>query len=483
MTQAMTDMTETTRDERLLEDLGRVHFIGVGGAGMSGIAHLMAARGMTVTGSDQADGDRLAELRSLGVTVHVGHAGEHVDGADTVVVSSAVHEDNPELARARALGLRVIHRSQALAWLTRGHRVIAVAGAHGKSTSTGMLVTALRELGEDPSFVCGAVISQLGTNAGWGGSDVFVIEADESDGSFLRYDTAGVLVTNIDTEHLDHYGSAQAIGDAFVRFLTAAREFSVVDVDDPLTRTILPRLGGCRRLVTFGEDAGAGFRLTGFTPDGWHGLVTAEHDGQTVRVRSDLLGHHNALNALGVTAVLVRLGHPFARALEAAGHYRGTARRFERRAVVDGITVVDDYAHHPTEVAAVLAAARDLVGDGRVLAVFEPHLYSRARDHADEFAAVFDRLADFTVVTDICGAREVPIPGVDGAWLAGRFPRPERVTHAGDWDRAIAEIVSRARPGDLVLTLGVKLYPILPPLVAALRLAHPEAGRAADADA
>lgn len=463
--------TSVDSSNTLPDELGRIHFIGIGGAGMSGIAHMMAAKGLQVTGSDQADNANVQALRELGVTVAIGHSADHVHDVDTVVISSAVHESNPELAAARAAGLRVIHRSQALEWLTRGHRVIAVAGAHGKSTSTGMLITALRELGADPSFVNGAIIKELGTNAGWGESDVFVLEADESDGSFLRYETAGVLVTNIDTEHLDHYGTAQGIEDAFVRFITSAAEFSVVNGSDRLTKAILPRLDGAEHLITFGEAGdGNDLELTEVTPQGWETdvAVTAQPEG-SIRFRSDLLGRHNALNALGVAAVLRQLGYPLADALRAAGHYQGTARRFDRQAVVGGVTVVDDYAHHPTEVAAVLTAAHELAGDGHVLVIFEPHLYSRTRDHADEFAQVFARWADFVDVLTLRGAREDPIPGIDSAWLVSRFPRPDLGHYSPTWDDAVEQIVRRARPGDIVLTLGVGLYPILPRLLERLR--------------
>lgn len=449
------------------DNLGRVHFIGAGGAGMSGIARLFAELGCAVSGSDKSDSANLRAVEAAGATVWVGHDAAHVRAADTVVVTSAVHLDNPELQEAANRGARILHRSQALAWLTRGHRTIAVAGAHGKSTSTGMLITALQALGHDPSFVNGAIISQLGTNAHLGADDLFVIEADESDGSFLRYDTEGVLITNIDTEHLDHYRDAAAIEDAFVTFASSASGFAVVNGSDALTRSILPRLRtGARRLVTFG-DAGDGndVELVSFAPLGWHSRIEVARRGASrLDDEVELIGRHNAVNAIGVATVLAELGFDFAQALLAAGRYRGTARRFDRQGEIRGVTVVDDYAHHPTEVAAVLRAARELVGDHRVIVIFEPHLFSRTRDHALEFDAVFERWADLVEVVDICAAREQPIPGITAAWMADQAGG-DAVRYAPSWDAAVDAVVARARPGDIVLTLGVQIYGILPRLM------------------
>lgn len=451
----------------LPNDLGRVHFIGAGGAGMSGIARLFAEKGCVVSGSDRSDSDNLRAVEAAGATVWVGHDAAHVHAADTVVVTSAVHLDNPELQEAASRGVRILHRSQALAWLTRGHRTIAVAGAHGKSTSTGMLITALQALGHDPSFVNGAIISQLGTNAHLGTDDLFVIEADESDGSFLRYATEGVLITNIDTEHLDHYGNAAAIEEAFVTFAATAQRFAVVNGSDPLTRSILPRLSAAaRRLVTFG-DAGDGndVELVSFTAAGWHSHIeVARHGAASVDDEVELIGRHNAVNAIGVATVLAELGFDFAEALLAAGRYRGTARRFDRQGEIRGVTVVDDYAHHPTEVAAVLRAARELVAAHRVIAIFEPHLFSRTRDHAREFVEVFEQWADLVEVVDICAARETPIPGITAAWMAEQA-RGDGVRYAPSWDAAVDAVVATAQPGDVVLTLGVQIYGILPRLM------------------
>ncbi|CAN5172501.1 UDP-N-acetylmuramate--L-alanine ligase [soil metagenome] len=455
-------------------EVGSVHFVGIGGAGMSGIARLFLAAGVTVTGSDRSDSKTAQKLRELGATVHVGHDAANVGDADTLVVTSALWPDNPEYLFARQKGLPILHRSQALAWLVNRRRLVSVAGAHGKTTSTGMIVTGLIELGADPSFVNGGVISSLGTSSAWGEGELFVLEADESDGSFLLYDTAIALITNVDPDHLDHYGSAEAVEDAFVAFADNATELVVISSDDPGAVRVGSRLSA-RRVLTFGVAAHADVRLHSVVADGPVSFVVdylgASHSG-----RLRVPGIHNALNAAGAFAVLVGAGFDPAGSLEAICAFDGTGRRFELHETVHGVSVYDDYAHHPTEVDAALTAARTVVGAGRIIAVHQPHLYSRTQLLAGDFAETLERTADFTVVLDVCGAREDPVDGVTGALVSERFTDQGRVAFISDWQRAADFTASIARPGDFVITLGcgdVNLF--VPQLLDALRSVGPEA--------
>lgn len=460
----------------LPDDLGRLHFVGIGGSGMSGIARMFHDRGFAVTGSDRSDSPTVQALRDRGIPVAIGHDAAHVGDADTLVVTGALWLDNPEYQEALRRGLPVLHRSQALAWLVRGERLVAVAGAHGKSTSTGMLVTALRALDRDPSFVNGAVIQGAGTSAAWGDGELFVVEADESDGSFLLYDVGVALVTNIDTDHLDHYGSAAAIDDAFLSFAAATRELVVLSADDAGTRALrdrLVRIDGAPRILTFGESDDADVRLTGIGDEGpiAFSLVAG---GEAASGLLAIPGRHNALNAAGVVAVLLGLGEPLAGAVAALDGFAGTQRRFESHGEAAGVRLYDDYAHHPTEVAAALQTARSVVGGHRVIAVHQPHLYSRTQAMATEFAAVYERLADRTVVLDVYGAREDPIPGVTGALVSSAFTDAARVDYRPDWSEAAARVAEIARPGDIVMTLSCgDVYRILPQVREAILAARP----------
>jgi len=454
----------------LPDSLGRVHFVGIGGSGMSGIARMLHARGHRVSGSDRSDSGAVAALRDLGITVHIGHDAAHVGEADTLVVTGALWPDNPEYQEALRRGLPVLHRSQALAWLVRDERLIAVAGAHGKSTTTAMLVTALRALDRDPSFVNGAVIQGTGTSASWGEGDLFVVEADESDGSFLIYDTAIGIVTNIDTDHLDHYGSADALAGAFEQFASRVGEFVVLSADDSATVELRERLGDRVRVLTFGESPRADVRLVAVSEEGpiRHSVLV---DGSRYDGALGVPGRHNALNAAGVIALLVGLGIDPGEAVQALDGFSGTQRRFEAHGLADGVRLYDDYAHHPTEVAAALQTARSVVGSGRVIAIHQPHLYSRTQAMAVEFAAVYERDADHTVVLDVHGAREDPIPGVTGALVVKGFTDPARVDYRPEWHEAAERIAEIARPGDIVMTLSCgDVYRIIPLVREALEL-------------
>jgi UDP-N-acetylmuramate--alanine ligase len=448
-------------------ELGSVHFVGVGGSGMSGIARLFLAAGHRVSGSDRSENHNTEELRALGATVSIGHDAANVGDAEALVYTGALWPDNPEYLEAVRRGIPVLHRSQALAWLVAGKRLIAVAGAHGKTTSTGMIITALLELGADPSFVNGGVIQSLGVSSAFGSGELFVVEADESDGSFLLYDTAVALITNVDADHLDHYGDHDAFDEAFVQFASKASELVVISSDDPGAARVASRLRH-PRVLSFGEDAAADVRVhsivTGATV-----AFTVSWQGQDHAAALAVPGRHNAINAAGAFAVLVGLGFEPGAVLEGIAGFRGTERRFELHGTVRGVSVYDDYAHHPTEVAAALSAARTVVGDGRIIAVHQPHLYSRTQAMAGEFAQAYEALADHTIVLDVFGAREDPVPGVTGALVSGRFVDPDRVDYLPDWQQAADRAAAIAREGDIIMTLSCgDVYRIVPQLLASL---------------
>jgi len=460
-------MIKPDLEQQLPDDLGAVHFVGIGGSGMSGIARLLLEAGHRVTGSDLRETDAVRELREAGATIAIGHDAANVGDADTLVVTGALWQDNPEYQRALAEGIPVLHRSLALNWLIRGHRLISVAGAHGKTTSTGMIVTALRELGQDPGFVNGGVIAGYGRSSAYGRDDLFVVEADESDGSFLLYDTSIALITNVDADHLDHYGDQAAFEDAFVRFAQNASEFVVASSDDAGTIAVTSRLEG-KRLVTFGSSDAADVQVRDVVAEG-PVAFTLRYSGRDLPVRLAVPGAHNAVNAAGAFAVLVTLGFDAAEIVRGLEAFVGTGRRFELHGEVRGVRVFDDYAHHPTEVEAALATARSVVGSGRVIAIHQPHLYSRTRMMAGEFAEVYERLADHTVVLDVYGAREDPVPGVTGALVAERFTDASAVDYLPDWQAAADRVAEIAREGDLVMTLSCgDVYRIIPQVLEAL---------------
>ena len=462
-----------------LADLGRrVHFTGIGGAGMSGIARIMIARGVTVSGSDSAGGDLLASLAALGADVHVGHAAANLAGADTVVVSSAIRPDNPELAAARAQGLRVLHRAAALASVMLGRRGVAVAGTHGKTTTTSMITTALRHCGADPGYVIGGILTETGLGAEDGSGPLLVAEADESDGSFLMLSPEVAVVTCVEADHLDNYASLAEIEDAFAAF---ARRIVpggalITCADDPGARSLAAAAGSQPvRVRTYGEAGDADYRITSVTPRGMRvGLeVAAPGGGPPARLEVGVPGRHNALNAAAAYAAVLELGLPSALAGQAASGlaaYRGARRRMEPKGEAAGVTVLDSYAHHPTELAADLRAARDIGPSGRVIAVFQPHLFSRTRIFADRFGAALG-LADEVFVLDVYAAREDPEPGVTGELVARAVPggRAVFLPDRAAVPDAVADI---ARPGDLVLTMGAGDVTALGPLIVAALLAR-----------
>ncbi|NAZ83045.1 UDP-N-acetylmuramate--L-alanine ligase [Kineococcus sp. R8] len=428
---------------------------------MSGIARLLLGRGVRVSGSDAADSPGLAPLRALGARVAVGHDAANLGDADTLVVSSAVREGNPELLAARARGLRVLHRSEALAALMAGRRGVAVAGTHGKTTTSSMLAVALRHAGIDASSAIGGELTG-GSDGGAhdGTADVFVAEADESDGSFLAYAPVVSIVTNVEADHLDHYGTPEAVATAFERFAARVQPggLLVTCADDPGARALTEhaRAQGVRTR-TYGTDPAADVRLLDVRlvgPDGAHPrAVVADATG-----RRDLVlqvpGEHNLRNAAAAHVAAVELGADPDAVLAGLARFGGARRRFELRGEAGGVRVVDDYSHHPTEVEALLRAARPVAGDGRVVVVFQPHLVSRTRTFAADFGRALG-LADDVVVLDVYVAREDPDPAVTGRLVADAVPLPAgRVLYVPDRAAAAAAVAGRVRPGDLLLTVG-----------------------------
>jgi len=445
-----------------VEELGAVHLVGIGGVGMSGIARLLLGRGVRVSGSDAADSPGLAQLRALGARVAVGHDAAHLGGADTLVVSSAVRPANPELVAARERGLRVLHRSEALAALMVGRRGVAVAGTHGKTTTSSMLAVALRHAGIDASSAIGGELTG-GSDGGAhdGTADVFVAEADESDGSFRAYAPVVSIVTNVEADHLDHYGTAEAVATAFEEFADRVQPggLLVTCADDAGARALTAhvRATGARTL-TYGTDAAADVRLTDVRLVGEDGAARPRavvHDASGAReLVLQVPGEHNLRNATAAYAAAVELGADPDAVLAGLARFGGARRRFEARGEAGGVRVVDDYSHHPTEVEALLRAARPVAGGGRVVVVFQPHLVSRTRAFAADFGRVLG-LADDVVVLDVYVAREDPDPAVTGRLVADAVPLPAgHVLFLPERADAARVVAGRVRPGDLLLTVG-----------------------------
>lgn len=482
------------------EELGPVHFIAIGGSGMNGVATVFAQRGIEVSGSDRSDSDYLQSLAGIGVRTHVGHAAEQLGNARSVIASSAIREDNPEILEARRRGLPVLHRSVALASLMKpglngSGRVISIAGTHGKTTTTAMTAHLLTKLGADPSYVIGGALyhpSEDGTKHAKTGGHLgtgpdFVVEADESDGTFLQYPTNIAVITNIDPDHLVNWGTPEKYRAGFERFATGAGvELLVISADDPGAVELTAKLkspepvqGQLPTIVTFGRSETADIRITGesyaalgssFTlTDSGRPKGSTEASGQ---VRLAVPFDYNVLNAATAYAIATRLGHDPARVREALGSFPGTYRRFQLVGTEHGVRVFDDYSHHPTEVSNTVRAARAAVddsGQGRVVAVLQPHLYSRTRDFWKEFAQALTP-AHEAIVMDVCGDREDPIEGVTGKLVADALPAgTARVTYEPDWDATAATVARIARPGDLVITLGCgDVTKIAPRIVAEL---------------
>lgn len=455
-------------------ELGRVHVLAVGGAGMSAVARLVKAAGLPVSGSDAKASALLTVLAAEGVPVVVGHDPEQVRDVDTVVFSSAIREDNPELARARRDGRRVLHRAQALTAVMQGRTVLAVAGANGKTTTTSMLVELLLGAGMDPGYAIGGELTGRGTNAALGGGSSFVVEADESDGSFLVYRPQVAVVTNVQADHLDFYGTFEAVRAAYRAFADtiAPQGLLVACADDPGSADLADyQRGRGGRVLTYGTDPGADVVIAEPVLQGLAAGAVLRAAGSAgsagsadVALGLEVPGLHNLRNATGAyLAATAGLGVSPEAARAGLTGFSGVRRRFEARGHAGGVRVVDDYAHNPAKVAAVVSTAAGLIGDGRLVAVFQPHLYSRTRDFADAFGQAL-AAADVVVVLPVYAAREDPVPGVTGALvaraaLAAGAPSVVDLSEAPSGEAgALAEIAERVaaltRPGDLVVTIG-----------------------------
>lgn len=440
------------------ERLGRVHFVGIGGAALSGVARIMALRGVPVTGSDDHDTPFLPALRELGVPCHLGYAAEHLGEADTVVVTTAAREDNPEVVEARRRGLRLLPRSAGLRSVMTGSRVLAVAGTHGKTTTSSLLTVALLACGADPTYAVGGVLTATGRNADAGRGELFVAEADESDGAFLVYRPHAAIVTNVAADHLDVWGTEAAYRAAFEEFVGTIADGGVLVLcaDDPGAAALAAsaRTRGLE-VVTAGEGGDADLRVTELGFDGSASQFTATWNGQrlgTVRLR--IPGRHYVLDAAAALALGLRLGMPFAGLRSGLEGFTGTRRRMEPKGEAAGVRVYDSYAHHPAEIAADLAAARGIAGEGRLVVAFQPHLVSRTRRFGADMGRALSA-ADQVVVLDVYLAREDPDPAVTGALVADAVRLPAgSVASAAGLDDAAGQVLRRARPGDLVLTLG-----------------------------
>ncbi|MFJ5029256.1 UDP-N-acetylmuramate--L-alanine ligase [Streptomyces sp. NPDC088560] len=448
--------------------MDRPHFIGIGGAGMSGIAKILAQRGAAVAGSDARESATVEALRAAGATVHIGHAAGHLaDDASCVVVSSAIRQDNPELARAAELGIPVVHRSDALAALMEGLRPIAVAGTHGKTTTTSMLAVSLTELGLKPSYAIGGDLDAPGSNALHGTGDIFVAEADESDRSFHTYAPEVAIVLNVELDHHANYASMDEIYESFEIFAgkIVPGGTLVISADHAGARELTRRLAGSVRTVTYGEAEDADVRVLSIVPQGLKSRVTAVFDGQELTFAVSVPGRHYALNAVAALAAGVALGIPAAELAPALAAYTGVKRRLQLKGEAAGVQVIDSYAHHPTEMTADLEAMRAAAGDSRILVLFQPHLFSRTQELGKEMGDAL-ALADASVVLDIYPAREDPVPGVTSELIieAARAAGAD-VTAVHDKAESPAVIAGMTRPGDLVLTMGAGDVTDLGPLI------------------
>ena len=447
---------------KLPRNIGPVHFVGIGGIGMSGIAEVLANLGYTVTGSDVADSANVKRLRDKGITVHIGHDETNIDGADAIVVSSAIKRDNPELIAARAQRRPVVRRAEMLAELMRLKSCVAIAGTHGKTTTTSLVATLLDAGGLDPTVINGGIINAYGTNARLGAGDWMVVEADESDGTFLKLPADIAIVTNIDAEHLDHFKTFKAVQDAFRDFVENVPfyGFAVMCTDHPIVQRVVGRIED-RRIMTYGENPQADARLVDLDHNNGHSefsVVFRNREGEVAHridgLRLPMPGRHNALNATSAIAVAHELGISDEQIRTALASFGGVKRRFTRTGEWNGITVIDDYGHHPVEIAAVLRAAREST-KGQVIAVVQPHRYTRLASLFEGFSTCFND-ADTVIVAHVYAAGEASIEGADRDSLVQAMrARGHRQVIPLDGPQDLAGIVKRlAQPGDTVVCLG-----------------------------
>jgi len=447
---------------KLPRNIGPVHFIGIGGIGMSGIAEVLANLGYTVTGSDVADNANVKRLRGKGIKVAIGHKADNLDGADVVVVSSAIKADNPELVAARAKRLPVVRRAEMLAELMRLKSCVAIAGTHGKTTTTSMVAALLDAGGLDPTVINGGIINAYGTNARLGAGDWMVVEADESDGTFVKLPADIVVVTNIDPEHLDHFHTYEAVQEAFRAFVENVPfyGFAVMCTDHPVVQALVGKLTD-RRIVTYGENPQADVRLADVAHSNGEQRFTVQFRDRagavthTIdRLTLPMPGRHNALNATAAVAVAQALGIEDKMIRRALAGFGGVKRRFTRVGTWNGAVIIDDYAHHPVEIAAVLRAARESA-KGQVIAVMQPHRYTRLHDLFEQFCTCFND-ADAVIVAPVYAAGEAPIEGADrDSLVAGLRARGHKQALALDGPEKLAALIkSMGKPGDYVVCLG-----------------------------
>ena len=445
----------------LAASVAPVHFVGIGGIGMSGIAEVMLNLGYAVTGSDIRDSANTDRLRSKGAAIHIGHDASNVDGAGALVVSSAVKRDNPELAAARARRIPVVRRAEMLAELMRLKHAVAVAGTHGKTTTTSLVAALMDAAGFDPTVINGGIISAYGSNAKMGEGDWMVVEADESDGSFLKLRGSVGMITNIDPEHMEHYGGFDALRAAFEQFVENLPfyGFAVLCIDHPEVQALAARIED-RRVITYGTSPQADVRIANLTMDAAGAVfdLTFQPRGAEAETWPGLclpmMGEHNVLNAAGAIAVVQALGGEEAEVRAGLAGFSGVKRRFTVVGEAGGVTVVDDYGHHPVEIAAVLTAARQRAGGGRVHAVVQPHRYTRLHDLFEDFCTCFND-ADSVLVTPVYSAGEERIAGADQDGLVAGLARHGHRDAAPTTREALpADLKARLRPGDLVVCLG-----------------------------
>jgi UDP-N-acetylmuramate--alanine ligase len=441
----------------------RVHFIGIGGAGMSGLARIALSHRIKVSGSDAKDSNVIVALTALGANVLVGHKSENVDGADLVVFSTAISENNPERLRAIELGIPIIARATALALLMSESKSIAVAGTHGKTTTSSMLTVALQATGADPSFAIGGTITASGSNAHRGTGEFFVAEADESDGSFIAYHPYGAIITNIEHDHVDYFADESAVFEVFNDFIEtiASDGFLIYCNDDKGSRKLGSTVTKIRTF-TYGTspDSDLVIDQVALLPLGssgraiWHGKVIG-------KLELNVPGHHNLMNAAAALATGVVLDQAPNEMIDGLATFKGAGRRFEIKGTVNGIRVIDDYGHHPTEIEVTLTAARRFAGDGRLIVIFQPHRYSRTKAFIDNFATTLD-LADEVIVLEIYAASEKPIAGISSEAIVEKMSNGRFIPN---FMEAVETVVKSAKPGDVIITLGAGDVSSLAPII------------------
>jgi UDP-N-acetylmuramate--alanine ligase len=434
----------------------KIHFIGLGGAGMSGIARIMLAKGFAVSGSDKNDSSVLTSLKALGAKVFVGHIKENLADAQLVIISAAITENNPELVAAKQGGIPVVARANALAWLMSESTSVAVAGTHGKTTTTAMLTVALQSAGADPSFAIGGTINNAGTNAHSGSGSIFVAEADESDGSFLAYKPSGAIITNVELDHVDHFADEEAVFAVFEQFVDSIKPggFLVACGDDSGVKHLLSQIKRSDlKILLYGEDSNNDFRLDRINLAPTTSSAALTITGRKIgELNLAVAGKHNLLNAVAAFAAGSAMGIAEDKLITGLKSFTGTRRRFELKGEVAGVKVIDDYGHHPTEITVTLIAAKNLAQSGRVLVVFQPHRYSRTAVFSHQFAEALAN-SDFTFLLEVYAASEQPIPGVSSLLII-KDMKSDQAKFEPSMVQVVSEVAMMAKSGDVIITLG-----------------------------